>query len=275
VTSAEPGQYGSWDQGAASQQGGRHEQQDCWGIFQSPDRRGLLAAVADGMGGHLDGALGARTIIDTAGDFIRSAPPLLRTDPIAALDQLCQRMHDAVNRQSESARSTIIMVWLQRNRAYWLNVGDSRLYHFRNGYRLMRTRDHSAVQLLMDLGEINEAEMATHPAQNRLYRCLGGDDQPKPDHGQLAILPGDLLALCSDGIWEHVAEAELWNVTLARGPAVAARLLAEQAVQRGGAEADNATLALLRAGTSNTNDSRNWLRRLSTGFVALFNRDRR
>ena len=49
----------------------------------------------------------------------------------------------------------------------------------------MRTRDHSAVQLLMDLGEIDESEMATHPAQNRLYRCLGGEDRPKPDLGQL------------------------------------------------------------------------------------------
>jgi PPM family protein phosphatase len=276
VTSEEPGPVGSWDwdQGAASQQGGRHEQQDCWGIFQSPDRRGLLATVADGMGGHLDGALGARTIIETAREFARNPPPLLRADPSAALDQLCQQMHDAVNDRSEAARSTIIMVWLQHDRAYWLNVGDSRLYHFRNGRRLMRTRDHSAVQLLMDLGEINEAQMATHPAQNRLYRSLGGEDRPKPDHGQFAVEPGDLLALCSDGIWEHVPEVEVWNVAHARGPAVAARLLAEQAVRRGGAAADNATLVLLRAGASAADDSAHWLRRLSAGFAALFNRNR-
>jgi serine/threonine protein phosphatase PrpC len=273
VTSGEPGPFISWDQGAASQQGGRQEQQDRWGIFQPPDQQGWLAALADGMGGHLDGALGARTVIETAQDFIHNPPVLLRTDPIAALDQLCQHMHDAVNRRSESARSTIIMVWLQDGCAHWLNVGDSRLYHFRDGRRLMRTRDHSAVQLLMDLGEINEAQMASHPAQNRLYRCLGGDDRPKPDQGQFAIQPGDLLALCSDGIWEHVTEAELWNLTLARGPAVAARLLAEQAVRRGGLDADNATLALLRAKVSDTPPP--WLRRLSAGFAALFERSRR
>ncbi len=270
----ETDEQGQWDQGAASQKGGRNEQQDCWGIFPSRDPRGLLAAVADGMGGHLDGALGARTIIDAARDFIQNPSPLLRTDPTTALQQLCQRMHDAINRRSESARSTIIMVWLHRNDAYWLNLGDSRLYHFRNGQRLMRTRDHSAVQLLMDLGEINEAQMATHPAQNRLYRCLGGEDRPKPDQGHLAIQPGDLLALCSDGIWEYVTEEELWSVTLARGPAGAARWLAEQAVRRGGPEADNATLALLLA-KANDGDPPRWLRRLSTGFAALFKRDRR
>lgn len=275
MTSRKTGELGRWDQGAASQQGGRHEQQDCWGIFQPLDRRGLLVAVADGMGGHLDGALGARTIIETAQEFVQTPPPLLRADPAAALNQLCQQMHDEINRQSDSARSTIIMVWLHRYRAYWLNVGDSRLYHFRNGLRLMRTRDHSAVQLLMDLGEINEAQMATHPAQNRLYRCLGGEDRPKPDQGQFAIQPGDLLALCSDGIWEHITEAELWSATLAQGPAVAARLLAEQAVRRGGLEADNATLALLRAKGDAAADSPSWLRRLSAGFTALFDRDRR
>lgn len=274
MTSGESGQFG-WDEGAASQQGGRHEQQDYWGIFPSTNPQGLLAALADGMGGHLDGALGARTIIDTARDFLHNPSPLLRTDPTAALDQLCQQMHEAINRRSESARSTIILAWLQRHRVYWLNVGDSRLYHFRNGHRLMRTRDHSAVQLLMDLGEINEAQMATHPAQNRLYRSLGGDDPPKPDQGQFAIQPGDLLALCSDGIWEHVTEAELWNVTLAQGPAVAAGLLAEQAVRRGGADADNATLVLLRAGASDPGDPPHWLRRLSRRFAALFDSDRR
>lgn len=275
MTSRETGELGRWDQGAASQQGGRHEQQDCWGIFQSLDRQGLLAAVADGMGGHLDGALGARTVVDTARNFIHNPPSLLRVDPAVALNQLCQQMHDAINRQSESARSTIIMVWLHRHRAYWLNVGDSRLYHFRDGRRLMRTRDHSAVQLLMDLGEINEAQMASHPAQNRLYRCLGGDDRPKPDQGQLAIQPGDLLALCSDGIWEHVTEAELWDTTLAQGPAAAARLLTEQAVRRGGPEADNATLALLRAKAGAIDNPPYWLRRLSAGFAAIFKRDRR
>ncbi|MCK7497606.1 MAG: SpoIIE family protein phosphatase [Comamonadaceae bacterium] len=125
-------------------------------------------------------------------------------------------MHDAINNQSETARSTVVMVWLDRDQAHWLNIGDSRLYHFRRGRRLMRTGDHSAVQLLMDLGEIDESQMASHPAQNRLYRCLGGLDSPRPDTGHFAVQPGDLLALCSDGVWEYVTEAELWTASARR-----------------------------------------------------------
>lgn len=138
----------------------------------------------------------------------------------------------------------------------------------------MRTRDHSAVQLLMDLGEIAESEMANHPAQNRLYRCLGGDAPPKPDLGRIAIQPGDLLALCSDGVWEHITETELWETACANPPAVAAALLAAQAAQRGGATADNATLILLRA-TPAAGHRTPWLQRLSASFASLLNSDRR
>ncbi|MDS4027220.1 MAG: SpoIIE family protein phosphatase [Candidatus Contendobacter sp.] len=264
----------SWDRGAASELGARHEQQDRWGLFQSPDQQGLLAILADGMGGHLDGALGAQLVIDEARQFTQNPASPLRDDPLAALDQLCQRMHETINRQSETARSTVVMVWLTTDQAYWLNVGDSRLYHFRDGERLMRTRDHSAVQLLMDLGEIDESEMATHPAQNRLYRCLGGEDRPKPDLGQLAVQTGDLLALCSDGVWEHTTEAEIWDAARANPPNAAARLLTQQAAQRGGSAADNATLILLRADAAAERQTP-WLRRLAAGFASLLNLDHR
>ena len=262
-----------WERGVASELGGRHEQQDRWGIFCSPDQQGLLAIVADGMGGHLDGALGAQIVVDEARYFAQNSLDLLRADPQAGLERLNRQMHDSINRQSETARSTVVMVWLERHHAHWLNIGDSRLYHFRHGRRLMRTRDHSAVQLLMDLGEIEESQMASHPAQNRLYRCLGGADDPKPDKGHFSLQSGDVLALCSDGIWEHVSEAELWQATLADGPVAAADALATQAVQRGGVTADNATLILLR-GNLATGASTQWLQDVSAKFAGLFNRAR-
>ena len=276
MTARESQPPSKWDRGAASQQGGRHEQQDRWGVFQSPDQQGLLVIVADGMGGHLDGALGAQIVIDVARGFAQSAADALRADPADALDRLCWRMHEAINHQSETARSTAVMAWLDREQAHWLNIGDSRLYHFRRGRRLMRTRDHSAVQLLMDLGEIDESEMASHPAQNRLYRCLGGAEAPKPDTGHFAVQAGDLLALCSDGVWEYVTEPELWDAATAHGPAAAARVLARQAVERGGTTADNATLILLRMDPDGAaGDAPHWLQKISAGFAALFNGGRR
>ncbi|MCB1822518.1 MAG: hypothetical protein KDI73_13215, partial [Candidatus Competibacteraceae bacterium] len=85
----------------------------------------------------------------------------------------------------------------------------------------------------------------------------------------------DLLALCSDGVWEHVTESEVWNTTLDHGSAAAAQRLVDTAVQRGGVEADNATLVLLRAASDAAGDAPRWLRWLSAGFTSLLNRDRR
>lgn len=273
MTLHQPAEPLKWEYGAASEQGGRHEQQDRWGVFHATNPPGWLAIVADGMGGHHDGALGAQVVVDTAHHFIDHQAESLRTEPTLALDQLCQQIHDAINQHSAAARSTVVMAWLDSQwGVYWLNIGDSRLYHLRKGQRLMRTRDHSAVQLLIDLGEIEEAQMASHPAQNHLYRCLGGTDDPKPDSGHFKVQPGDLLALCSDGIWEYITDAELWDRSLADGPAAAARALAVQAIQRGGATADNATLLLLRVNGDEATTSVPWLQDVSARLSALFRR---
>ena len=262
----------AWEWATASEVGGRHEQQDRGVVLALSQPGELLAILADGMGGHLDGAVGAQTAITQAKNFSQAAPST--ADPSVLLDQLCQTMHLAIGQQSENARSTVVMVWLRGAQGYWLNVGDSRLYHFRGSQRLMRTRDHSAVQLLMDLGEITEAEMGSHPSQNRLYRSLGGSDTPQPDAGQLTVQPGDLLALCSDGIWEQVSEAELQAAAHATDLKAEAQRLAAQAAQRGGATADNATLILLRPASTSASTAASaapagrtpWLQRLLADF---------
>lgn len=238
-----PGQRWSW--GGASQLGGRAEQQDRWGVFSTPEQDGLLAAVADGMGGHQDGALGAQAVLETVEGFIRSQAQALRRQPGEALGSLCEQCQTAIGAASARARSTLVTLWLYRDQVYWMHVGDSRFYHLRAGQRLLRTRDHSAAQMLLDLGEIDEADIPGHPDQHRLYRSLGGEGAPKPEIGCGRVTSDDLLVLCSDGLWERVSEAELW--TAGRQTLVeAAAALVEQAVARAGPEADNATVVLVR-----------------------------
>jgi serine/threonine protein phosphatase PrpC len=250
-----------WLWGGASHPGGRSEQQDCWGVFTLPDQQGLLAVVADGMGGHQDGALGAQAVVAVTGQFIQGQTAILHERPAEALSLLCKQSNAAITAASKLAHSTIVVLWLYGNQAYWMHVGDSRLYHLRAGSRLLRTRDHSIARLLLDMGEISEVELATHPDQNRLYRGLGSEESPKPELGSGQSGPDDLFALCSDGVWEHISETELWEVAMhSRKLSIAAATLVELATTRGGPEADNATLVLIRPAKRRVMDW-GWLRR--------------
>jgi serine/threonine protein phosphatase PrpC len=233
--------------GAASHPGGRTEQQDRWEVLTWPDRNSLLTVIADGMGGHLEGALGAQAVIEATSRFARDQRQLFVEHPQEALVQLCQQCQSTLVAASALAHSTVVTLWLHRDQAHWMHVGDSRLYHLREGKRLLRTRDHSVAQMLMELGEISEAEIANHPDQNRLYRSLGSEEPPKPELGGGQVQRGDLFVICSDGFWEHVSETEAWEASCQAGDlAAAAADLVTLATTRGGARADNATLILIR-----------------------------
>lgn len=236
-----------WIWGGASQVGGRTEQQDRWGVFISPNRDGLLAVVADGLGGHRDGALGAQAVMDASEIFFREQLGCFYKQPSEALTLLCEQLQTAVLTKSRQAHSTVVALWLHQDCAHWMHVGDSRFYHLRKGRRLLRTRDHSAAQMLLELGEISESEVATHPAQSCLYRSLGGEASPRPDIGKECAQWDDVFVLCSDGIWEQICEETLWQTATATSQlSKAAVSLAKMATSRGGRDADNATLVIIR-----------------------------
>jgi serine/threonine protein phosphatase PrpC len=132
-----------------------------------------------------------------------------------------------------------------------MHVGDSRLYLLRKGRRVLRTRDHSTAQMLVELGEISETEVATHPAQSCLYRSLGSEESPRPDIGNECVQLDDMFVLCSDGIWEQIHEEALWKMAVANNQlSKDAANLADIATSQGGSEADNATLVIIRPAKS-------------------------
>ncbi|NJN47891.1 MAG: serine/threonine-protein phosphatase, partial [Candidatus Competibacteraceae bacterium] len=222
-----------WQWGGASALGKREEQQDCWGVWATPDKRSLLAVVADGMGGHGDGALAAQAAVSTAKQFVREQLKLLEREPHEALHRYVDQAQAAVETVSRSAHTTLVALWLHQDQAHWTHIGDSRLYQLRAGKRVLRTRDHSAAQMLFELGEISETEIASHPMQNRLYRSLGGGESPKFEINSGTVMADDLFALCSDGAWSHLSEAEFWISASAGGPEKAARELVARAVKWG------------------------------------------
>jgi PPM family protein phosphatase len=198
----------------ATETGARSSNQDRMGYCYTSDS--LLMVVADGMGGHLHGEIAAQLALQSiAGSFQRHARPKLE-DPSAFLDAAVRQAHrDILRYQSdhglpEAPRTTIIVCVVQDQAAWWAHAGDARLYWFRQSELRARTRDHSKVQSLVTMGVIDEADQDRHPERNKVLNCLGSPFEPTVEiAGRARLAPGDILLLCSDGLWSAHTDAAL------------------------------------------------------------------
>lgn len=109
-----------------------------------------------------------------------------------------------------SMKTTVTLLAISGMKAAWAHVGDSRIYHFLDGELVHQTRDHSASQIAVMLGNITEAEIRFHEDRNRVYRALGQDGELKVDTHFEPLSPGrHAFLLCTDGFWEYVLEREM------------------------------------------------------------------
>jgi serine/threonine protein phosphatase PrpC len=216
-------------------------------------REALLTVVADGMGGHYYGEVAAQIAVQTLTEsFQREAKPAL-ADPFLFLQKAMSNAHHAIldfsgeHKLKDSPRTTCVACIIQQNIAYWAHVGDSRLYQLRDGKVVFQTRDHSRVQMLMDQGVITKAQAATHPDRNKVYSCLGGTQPPDIEFSRKTPLEaGDVLALCTDGVW-GVMPGEMLAIGLKSANLLqAVPMLLNQAEIRGGPQADNLSMVAVR-----------------------------
>ena len=200
-----------------SRQGPREYNQDRLAYSYSKDA--LLLVVADGMGGHRHGEIAAQLAVTTMTEaFQRLAVPSLSSPAKFLIDHI-QQIHDMIDQMTheremlEAPRTTIVAAVVQRGVLYCAHVGDSRLYHLRDGHLLFRTEDHSIVQSLYNKGMINKDEMSTHPYRHKVYSCLGGDVPPKIDlSDRHELAEGDTILLCTDGVWGAVSDDKIKRV---------------------------------------------------------------
>ncbi|TFW26033.1 PP2C family protein-serine/threonine phosphatase [Duganella callida] len=236
--------------------GGRKINQDRMGY--SFTRDALLLVLADGMGGHPHGEVAATVALQTvAALFQQHAQPYVKK-PQRFLEQAFHAAHREIHRQriaralAETPRTTIVACLIQHGTATWAHCGDSRLYWMRAGRILACTRDHSHLESLIAKGLVAPSERATHPDRNKLYNCLGADTPPKVEladsHG---LLPGDVLLLCSDGLWSMLPDDDLVRRLHAQTVVRAVPDMLRAALQAAGDASDNVTaLAIMWQGGS-------------------------
>ena len=105
--------------------------------------------------------------------------------------------------------TTLSAVYLEGIHAYWLHIGDSRLYLYRAEQLQQITSDHSLVWELVRAGSISAEEARHHPRRNVLTKALGTQEKIEADVGMVELKAGDYLLLCSDGLSGLVDDKQL------------------------------------------------------------------
>jgi len=231
--------------------GGRDEQQDNVGVFSDCSGDNGLAVVADGMGGHHGGALASRIAVETAGTLWNEHQQR-PVDLPAFLEHLAQRAHQAVTEQGREQgldpRTTLVVLVVEEDHAYWMHVGDSRLYCFRKGTLVSCTRDHSLVEAMVRAGEIEPEEAASHPDRNVVLRSIGASqgETLKTTHDVMPVRGGHGFVLCSDGFWEAVSTEEMAKLLAAADLQASLRRWVDTAAERQGPGGDNVSAVAVR-----------------------------
>jgi serine/threonine protein phosphatase PrpC len=202
--------------------------------------------VADGMGGLQKGAQAAQLVIDTA----KKAFTKRRiSNPELFLESICYQAHKSINTLEQDASpdpvTTCVLLYIDKNEAYWMHIGDSRLYHFRKRKLINQTLDHSAMQLMIAQGLVEKNSNAANSLQNQLYKRLGGDKAPEPDFNSSTLENGDIFLLCSDGFWQSISHEQILNILKDHpidqdGP----EKLVNLALQNGGTDCDNISITV-------------------------------
>jgi serine/threonine protein phosphatase PrpC len=236
-----------------SRKGGRQSNQDRVGYSYTPET--ILMVLADGMGGHAKGDVAAQLLVDVVLSFFKKlAKPSLDDITEFLLDGI-YTAHETINayaaehKMKDTPRTTCVVCVIQSGRAYWAHVGDSRLYHFSRNDLVFRTRDHSAVQHLLDDGLITEGEVNSHPDRNKLLNSVGGFMLPNIElSAGVKLREGDILLLSSDGFWSELDPDEMLATLRVYALKQSLIQLLDHAEYRAGERGDNLSVIALRCG---------------------------
>jgi PPM family protein phosphatase len=190
----------------------RRSNEDRYLIKKLKDKS-IFIAVADGLGGEVAGDYAAQIIKDKLAELNH----ITRENEQAELDQLARVIDRTIytegqeDKALEGMGSTLVGVLLRDRIAYWVHVGDSRLYLLRNGTLTQVTEDQTLARFLLEEGEITSEQLPTHYSRHVMDQCVGCG-YAEPETGRLEFLCGDLLVLSSDGLHKEITEKTLNSI---------------------------------------------------------------
>ncbi|MGN0170749.1 MAG: Stp1/IreP family PP2C-type Ser/Thr phosphatase [Lachnospiraceae bacterium] len=225
----------------------RSENQDCFFTSEMPvGNLPNLFIVADGMGGHAGGKYASHTALQAAVDCIKS---LSETDPEVILDCAVRQANKEVFEQAkvhnlEGMGTTFVAATLAGKKLCVANVGDSRLYIVTAGEIRQITKDHSLVEEMVRLGELNPDNARTHQKKNVITRAVGVAEDVRADFFEVDIPEECSILMCSDGLTNMVDDEEIRVVMNSQRDVIEKTEKLMEAANKNGGK-DNITVAVI------------------------------
>jgi protein phosphatase len=184
-------------------------------VFEQND--GILSVVCDGLGGNNAGEIASQLAVQTIATYFLEHTEL---DVLERIESSIFAANTAIINESakktklNGMATTVVMLFLNQNRAVWGHVGDSRIYYWDDENIIQITKDHSLVQKLLDSGSISKKQAENHPHKNVIIRALGEKNELVIDFDQFNFDKNRRwkFFLCTDGVSNFVTKEELQNL---------------------------------------------------------------
>jgi protein phosphatase len=218
----------------------------CGRVDEEPHR--VLVVVADGVGGYEGGEEASRLAVEVTVSAFRDSP--VDWGSAKRLARAVQQANIAIHDRAmivpelRHMRSTITAIVVDGRELHAAHVGDCRLYLARGASLLQLTKDHTVAAGRARVGLIREDQVAVHAERSTLTRCLGEGLIAAIDRIARPLQGGDLLLVCSDGLYTAVDETTLHELATTGSAEEACRTLIDHANARG--TTDNVTAAVVR-----------------------------
>lgn len=173
-----------------------------------------LFVVADGMGGHKAGDFASRYTVEV---ILKSVRTNREKNPIKIIRMAIETANAKVLQKAKADENlsgmgtTVVAATVVNHYIYVANVGDSRLYLIRDKIRQI-TKDHSLVEEMVRIGEINREQARNHPDKNIITRAVGVRNRVSIDFFDMKLEKEDIILMCSDGLSNMIEDEEIEKI---------------------------------------------------------------
>ena len=194
-------------------QGGREVNEDY--VTVASHGGDMCFVLCDGLGGHDRGEVASQLVATHVAELFRCdgyTSDFFDQAFVSAQEKLLVLQEE--QNVKDAMKTTLVVLVVTETQMCWAHIGDSRLYRFfNNGTMYERTKDHSMVQMLCNMGEITEDQIRVHEDRNKVLRVMGAP-WGRRSYDKSAILECDgvqSFALMTDGFWEYIYEQEMMD----------------------------------------------------------------